>query len=359
MSYGPPSTSTPFPHRQPSSKSTPHNLSTSSPTNPTTFEFTKRKRWADLLIHELSDAIIFVLSNDAKIWFCGRAVSELLGWRDAELIDRGFTDLVNSEDQRAFHGAFDESLRTRTEMNAYVRLKTRSAFSGQIVPQSEVLFEIKGYPHFIENELTARCFFAVAKPYPSRNVAMLNTFLELKIENERLQKRLAELRVRAPSPSALLSGTSTSSVGSSPATRGSVPSVALRSADMSSSYHPPHQPRSPYDDPSPPANQMRGSGYNSLPMHPYGGQHTSASGAQPTDGDLGDDTSRRRKMRKMHNAEQYVCVTCGRTDSPEWRKGPQGPKTLCNACGLRWAKEVRNKVDENPSAGASTGANIA
>ncbi len=26
-------------------------------------------------------------------------------------------------------------------------------------------------------------------------------------------------------------------------------------------------------------------------------------------------------------------------------KGPAGPKTLCNACGLRWAKQVR-KVDE-------------
>ena len=38
---------------------------------------------------------------------------------------------------------------------------------------------------------------------------------------------------------------------------------------------------------------------------------------------------------------QHVCVTCGRTDSPEWRKGPKGPKTLCNACGLRWAKQVR------------------
>lgn len=61
----------------------------------TTFEFTKRKRWADLLIHELSEAIIFILSSDAKIWFCGRAVAELLGWSDAELIDRPFTDLVN------------------------------------------------------------------------------------------------------------------------------------------------------------------------------------------------------------------------------------------------------------------------
>ncbi|KAF8844804.1 hypothetical protein BDN67DRAFT_962239 [Paxillus ammoniavirescens] len=358
MSYGPPSTSTvSHPHRQSSSKSTPlpHNPSTSSST---TFEFTKRKRWADLLIHELSDAIIFVLSNDAKIWFCGRAVSELLGWRDAELIDRAFTDLVNSEDHRPFRVAFDDSLRTRTEMNSYVRLKTRSAFPPSNVTQSEVLFEIKGYPHFVERESTARCFFAVAKPYPSRNVAMLNTFLELKIENERLQKRLAELRVRTPSPSAPLSGPSTSRVyplGSSPPTRGSVQSAALRSTDIPSSYYPPHQPRPSYDDSGSPANQMRG--YDPLGMHPYRGQQqASASGAQPTDDDLGDDTSRRRKMRKMHNPEQYVCVTCGRTDSPEWRKGPQGPKTLCNACGLRWAKEVRSKVDGNSVAGASTGA---
>ncbi len=25
--------------------------------------------------------------------------------------------------------------------------------------------------------------------------------------------------------------------------------------------------------------------------------------------------------------------TIGTLDSPEWRKGPSGPKTLCNACG--------------------------
>jgi hypothetical protein len=29
----------------------------------------------------------------------------------------------------------------------------------------------------------------------------------------------------------------------------------------------------------------------------------------------------------------YQCADCGTSDSPEWRKGPDGPKTLCNACG--------------------------
>ncbi|KAG6333578.1 hypothetical protein ID866_5507 [Astraeus odoratus] len=150
----------------------PASTSSSSQPSSSTFEFTKRKRWADLLIHELSEAIIFVLSNDAKVWFCGRAITELLGWRDAELIDRNFTDFVNAEDQQAFHAAFQDSLRTRTEMNSYIRLKCRNGFAVQHVPQSQVLFELKGYPHYLDNESMARCFFAVAKPYPSRNVAI-------------------------------------------------------------------------------------------------------------------------------------------------------------------------------------------
>lgn len=34
------------------------------------------------------------------------------------------------------------------------------------------------------------------------------------------------------------------------------------------------------------------------------------------------------------------CGKCGRTDTPEWRKGPDG-EVLCNACGLVYAKQRR------------------
>lgn len=37
------------------------------------------------------------------------------------------------------------------------------------------------------------------------------------------------------------------------------------------------------------------------------------------------------------------CLECGADSSPEWRKGPQGPKTLCNRCGLRYAKKLRQQ----------------
>ncbi|XP_010520375.1 PREDICTED: GATA transcription factor 11 [Tarenaya hassleriana] len=34
----------------------------------------------------------------------------------------------------------------------------------------------------------------------------------------------------------------------------------------------------------------------------------------------------------------YICRHCKTTDTPQWREGPSGPKTLCNACGMRFKK---------------------
>ncbi|KAJ2708027.1 hypothetical protein H4R19_004845 [Coemansia spiralis] len=38
--------------------------------------------------------------------------------------------------------------------------------------------------------------------------------------------------------------------------------------------------------------------------------------------------------------EKKTCKSCGTDSSPEWRKGPTGHKTLCNACGLRYARSI-------------------
>ncbi|KAI8872046.1 hypothetical protein GQ42DRAFT_177452 [Ramicandelaber brevisporus] len=55
---------------------------------------------------------------------------------------------------------------------------------------------------------------------------------------------------------------------------------------------------------------------------------------------------KRRRVRKP--AESSLCHECGTTQSPEWRKGPAGPKTLCNACGLRYAKVLKSTGDQAP-----------
>ncbi|XP_065015037.1 GATA transcription factor 16-like [Musa acuminata AAA Group] len=35
------------------------------------------------------------------------------------------------------------------------------------------------------------------------------------------------------------------------------------------------------------------------------------------------------------------CTDCRATKTPLWRAGPTGPKSLCNACGIRYRKNVK------------------
>ncbi|GKT40474.1 cutinase gene palindrome-binding protein [Colletotrichum spaethianum] len=49
----------------------------------------------------------------------------------------------------------------------------------------------------------------------------------------------------------------------------------------------------------------------------------------------------RRGRRKV----EFSCHKCHRVDTPEWRPGPDGPSTLCNVCGLIYAKRERKKEE--------------
>ncbi|KAL6985458.1 hypothetical protein U1Q18_018832 [Sarracenia purpurea var. burkii] len=47
--------------------------------------------------------------------------------------------------------------------------------------------------------------------------------------------------------------------------------------------------------------------------------------------------------------EWRKCVHCGTDKTPQWRTGPMGPKTLCNACGVRY-KSGRLVPEYRPAA---------
>ncbi|CAO0799706.1 unnamed protein product [Mucor circinelloides] len=47
---------------------------------------------------------------------------------------------------------------------------------------------------------------------------------------------------------------------------------------------------------------------------------------------------RRRSRTSMVG---HRCHSCNTTDTPEWRRGPDGSRTLCNACGLHYSKLLR------------------
>jgi len=53
--------------------------------------------------------------------------------------------------------------------------------------------------------------------------------------------------------------------------------------------------------------------------------------------------------RKRPAEGDLYCHNCKTKDTPEWRRGPMGAKTLCNACGIRWrlsqAEAAKQKKD--------------
>jgi len=55
-----------------------------------------------------------------------------------------------------------------------------------------------------------------------------------------------------------------------------------------------------------------------------------------------------QKRKKGRNSvdpkKELICEHCQTTTTPEWRTGPSGPKTLCNRCGLRYAKYAKRDV---------------
>ncbi|KAF9818613.1 hypothetical protein IEO21_02593 [Rhodonia placenta] len=303
------------------------------------FEFTKRKRWADLLVTELSEAIILVLSATCQVWYCGAAVTELLGWKDEDLVDVDLTDFMNTDDRVTFRSMVRECIQSKQSLLAYSRLQCKNDFymaSDYSSRPREVLFEITGHSHFLPDTGEFRCFFAMAKPYPSRNTAMLNTFLELKMENERLQQRLVRLRAQNSALDATAGGQTLQNQSPGQET--------VHGQQVGEGYYGSYE-------------EMVPDSITAMSRTNYDGSELAIYTEHPTGDDDGSERGGPKKKRSFGGtAEQYVCVTCGRTDSPEWRKGPLGPKTLCNACGLRWAKKVRtDKSGQVESDGSASG----
>ncbi|CAE6354893.1 unnamed protein product [Rhizoctonia solani] len=400
----------------------PHNMASKPPG---VFEFTKRKKWADILISELSGSVLVVLNNADNILWASSAILELLGWREEEITERPFREFLHDDDAAPFGQHLKQAISSRTELFTYSRLRSKFASprsSNQNSPRSPVagpskptnslgsfpLFELRGHAIYSKAsgsasaasdpgpssssidtkpnpnaDPEASCFIIMARPYPSRNTTMLDSFLELKIENERLRQQLLNLRTSGGPSSPTLSSPGYQIAQIAPAgsphgqsaplaspvyTTNSLAGLNLVGNNASGDADAAYQPRSIHAMPQPPA--ATGLYYpahaNRLTSGAFDTPHASASyggpnnntGSAPISGRRGSIAEEviesteagrtRKKPKKAHAAqEQYVCVTCGRTDSPEWRKGPLGAKTLCNACGLRWAKRnTKRKADE-------------
>jgi len=225
----------------------------------------------------------------------------------------------------------------------------------------------------------------MARPYPTKNAALLDSFLEHKIENERLRKRIEDLKreeaeeaeeshkswakkhdggsihpsdqtdtmdsVSTPVHHSL---TNPDALAMPPPAKPSAASQALtRQAleDVNAGNRPDSitDKMARYEGATHIETVEMLTGLQYQEGERSRGISTGDQSPALIRGDAGiaipiDKEARANdKKKKIKLPDEYVCTDCGTLDSPEWRKGPSGPKTLCNACGLRWAKKEKKK----------------
>ncbi|GAA5848155.1 hypothetical protein JCM8547_004425 [Rhodosporidiobolus lusitaniae] len=299
-----------------------HNVKASS----TTSLFTTRRNWSQHILEELQD-FMHVLSPSGSVIFASASSLDLSGYTPEELFSRSIFDYIHLDDVNAFRRDFDTSLRTGDTLTLYYRFKTKD--------DRYVLFEVTGHPYYGDGDpedqpgvpqkpkgRAAKCWFGMSRAYPSKNQAMLDSFLELKFENERLRQELLVMYKEVE--------------GDAPA--GGFP---YSQHDRSNSFD---ASKSVID---PATGLVQTQTLIPSTSNTYGalGIGISANGTK------GDGTGEKKKKKARVEEGEFVCRDCGTVDSPEWRKGPEGPKSLCNACGLRYAKLVsKSKKEANAAA---------
>ncbi|KAL7271911.1 hypothetical protein RUND412_005310 [Rhizina undulata] len=346
-------------------------------------EFTKRRNWSQRILDELQD-FLHILTPTGKIVYASPSCKNLTGFGPEELIGRFITEFVHQDDSGLFVREFNDSIATGQPLRLFYRFQKSDNSFG--------IFEAHGHPHIADapqmglSSLQTECkgFFMMARPYPTRNAALLDSFLEHKIENEQLMKRISELRkeeyedqqqqqrqLQQQRRMSITEGNSMTSGGGF----GSDTPLSSSQTPPSNSMPPPAKPMAfktaltrqnldrmeatSYVKDSIRDKMARYEATNHMEtiemltgLRYREGERSKGISTGDTspaliNGDVGvpipiDKENRHisDKKKKQKIADEYVCTDCGTLDSPEWRKGPKGPKTLCNACGLRWAKFV-------------------
>ncbi|KJZ77375.1 Cutinase palindrome-binding protein [Hirsutella minnesotensis 3608] len=347
-------------------------------------EFTKRRNWPAKVVEELKD-FLHILDANGRIKYASPSVLGVAGYTSEEILDSFLKDLIHIDDRGVFVSELNESIASGNPLRMFYRFKKKDG--------TYAMFEAVGHAHIAAAKFApnpnnkspfCQAVFMMARPYPTKNAGLLDSFLEHKIENERLRRRIAELRREEEADadeaqrqwmqsqegrSDVTPSEMTATSASTPLFRGpmagnqserSAVDIALTRENLEGAVagSRPDSLRDKmarYEGASHADTIEMLTGLRYLEGERSRGITTGNASPTLIRGDAGiaipmDRESRPgEKKKKLKTTEEYVCTDCGTLDSPEWRKGPNGPKTLCNACGLRWAKKEKKRNNANPS----------
>jgi PAS domain S-box-containing protein len=176
------------------SVATPSTTASQSQASNTLTEFTKRRNWPAKVVEELKD-FLQILDAHGRIKYASPSVTSVTGYQPEEIVERFLKEIIHPDDVGTFTSEMNESIASGSPLRMFYRLRKKDG--------TYAIFETVGHAHIAsakfapnpENK-TAFCqaVFIMSRPYPTKNAQLLDSFLEHKIENERLRRRIAELR---------------------------------------------------------------------------------------------------------------------------------------------------------------------
>lgn len=145
-------------------------------------------------MEELKD-FLHILTPDGRIIYISENSKEITGYSSEDLEGKFIVDFIHPDDSGIFVREFNESIASGHTLRFFYRFRKQN--------NEYTIFESHGHPHFTTdaspfgpNSTASICggFFLMARPYPTKMAALLDSFLEHKIENERLKKKIEALR---------------------------------------------------------------------------------------------------------------------------------------------------------------------
>lgn len=314
--------------------------------------------WISTVLLEIKDLLLLVNSK-GRIIYASPSSKQITGRVAKQLEGIVLAQLIHNDDKMIFNREMDDAMGMNRTFRTHVRLqRTNSTYT---------LVEIYGHPH-MDNSTQSQpranspqeqhCvgFFLMCRPHISKNTQLLDSFLEHKIENARLVQQIAKLkqeeeeeansnRVPFPKPdperSYLDNQTAMQGI---PSDQDSSETAAPNSDDSEAS-----PPPESFSDSMPQYGELTHiEGIEVMTgLHYANGERSQGLSVGAARGRLIhcdiDITTTADQARSAQEGDrrkrlkgQHVCSDCGTADSPEWRKGPNGPKTLCNACGCEF-----------------------
>ncbi|PLN76395.1 hypothetical protein BDW42DRAFT_188697 [Aspergillus taichungensis] len=327
--------------------------------------------WSQRVLDGMNDMLL-LLTRDGRVLYASPSSVDVAGCKPSQLQGSPLSHFIHDDDRAMFARELEHCIAESRPFYCYFRFHRAD--------NKPCVVEGRGHPHLSQpvdsrsQPETCNGVFIICRPYLTRSTQLLDAFLEHKIENIRLHQRIAQLKQEEEHDLRMAQQQHQQQLWSS--ANDSQPSAQL-----------------PAPQPYPRRRSLRHSSHEAAGSNSNEEAESSDTQASADDddddddenNDLGDADQRtllsQAAARKQHadnmahidgvevmtglhyrNGEwsqslstglhngrflqgdldpdrrkrskgEYMCTDCGTSDSPEWRKGPEGPKTLCNACG--------------------------